>query len=135
MNQENRYLKAYALGELDDDFIKAQSGPVKARQEKAQSELEKLQSERSSILTVENSRELIEQICRRVKKRFDSLDYEEQRLGLEAMNVTAAVTDNQGAVNAVLGVNEPNTRLRTTGQTSGRLCVDSYSYRTEFILG
>ena len=48
VNQEQRYLKAYALGEVDDDWIKAQSGPVKSRRETAEKQLNTLEFQRDS---------------------------------------------------------------------------------------
>ena len=118
VNQEKRYIKAYALGELDDDFIKAQSGPVKVRREQAEEELKKLQAQRSATHGLEDVRESLEDICNRVAERFKSFNFDERRLALEALNVTAIVTDVQVEINAVLGVEEPDPRLITTGQTS-----------------
>ncbi len=66
-------------------------------------------------------RESIEDVCTRVKERFASLDFDEKKLGLEALNVTAKVTDDHVEVNAVLGVEESDPRLITTGQTSASL--------------
>ena len=65
-----------------------------------------------------SAREPLEDICKRVAERFESFDFDEKRLGLEALNVTATVTDVQVEINAVLGVKEPDPRLITTGQTS-----------------
>ena len=59
-----------------------------------------------------------EDVCTRVKERFASLDFDEKKLGLEALNVIAKVTDDHVEVNAVLGVEESDPRLITTGQTS-----------------
>ena len=117
-NQEQRYLKAYALGEVDDGWIKAQSGPVKMRREHAEKALEKLQAQRSSSHTLKDMRESLEEICERVRERFASMDYEEKRLGLEALNVSATLTDHHVEVNVVLGVGAQDSRLITTAQTS-----------------
>lgn len=43
-SQEQRYLKAYALGEVDKDWIKAQSGPVKTHRRDAERVFEKLEA-------------------------------------------------------------------------------------------
>ena len=50
------------------------------------------------------------------------------------MDVTATVTDDQIAVNAVLGVNGPNSRLITTGQTSGCYSVGAFNYKAIYAL-
>ena len=65
-NQEQRYLKAYALGEVDDDWIKAQSGPVKILRKHHEKELERLVAQRSSSYILEDMRESLEEICKRV---------------------------------------------------------------------
>ncbi len=44
-------------------------------------------------------REPLEDICKRVAERFESLDCDEKRLGLEALDVTAIVTDVQVEIN------------------------------------
>ena len=49
-------------------------------------------------------REPLEEICKRDRERFASMDYEEKRLGLDALNVSATLTDDHVEVNAVLGV-------------------------------
>ena len=66
-------------------------------------------------------RKSLEEICKRVRKRFASMDYEEKRLGLEALNVSATLTDDHVEVNAVLGVGAQDSRLITTAQTSASL--------------
>ena len=46
------------------------------------------------------------------------MDYGEKRLGLEALNVSATLTDDNVEVNAVLGLGAQYSRLITTAQTS-----------------
>ena len=66
-------------------------------------------------------RKSLEEICKRVRERFASMDSEEKRLGLEALNVSATLTDDYVEVNAVLGVGAQDSRLITTTQTSASL--------------
>ena len=91
---------------------------MKARREQAEQELKELELQRNSTYGIEDIRESLEDVCTRVKERFASLDFNEKKLGLEALNVTAKVTDDHVEVNAVLGVEESDLRLITTGQTS-----------------
>ena len=49
------------------------------------------------------------------------MDSEEKRLGLEALNVSATLTDDHVEVKAVLGVGAQDSRLITTAQTSASL--------------
>ncbi|MCS5642461.1 MAG: hypothetical protein NZ807_04260, partial [Dehalococcoidia bacterium] len=102
----------------------------KARREQAEEELKKLEAQRRATHGLEDVRESLEDICKRVAERFESFDFDEKRLGLEALNVTATVTDVQVEINAVLGVKEPDPRLITTGQTSA--CSPSGSYSWEW---
>ena len=92
------------------------------RREPAETALNKLhQAQRSSRHTLKDIRESLEEICERVRDRFASMDYEDKRLGLEALNVSAILTDDHVEVNAVLGVGALDTRLITTAQTSASL--------------
>ncbi len=79
-------------------------------------------------------REPLEDICKRVAERFESLDCDEKRSGLEALDVTAIVTDVQVEINTVLGVKEPDSRLITTEQTSGCHSVGACNYRAIYAL-
>ena len=49
------------------------------------------------------------------------MDYGDKRLGLEALNVSVTLTDDNVEVNAVLGVGALDSRLITTAQTSASL--------------
>ena len=62
------------------------------------------------------------------------MDYEEKRLGLEALNVPATLTDNHVEVNAVLGVDAQDSRLITTAQTSASLCTGNYNFKAIYVL-
>ena len=69
--------------------------------EHAEKELERFEAQRSSSHTLEDMRESLEEICKRVRGRIASMDYEEERLGLEALNLSVTVTDDHVEVNAV----------------------------------
>ncbi len=49
------------------------------------------------------------------------MDYEEKRLGLDALNVSATLIDDHVELNAVLGVGAQDSPLITTAQTSASL--------------
>ena len=97
-------------------------------------ELERLVAQRSSSYILEDMRESLEEICKRVRGRFASMDYEEKRLGLEALNVSATLTDHHVEVNAVLGVVAQDSRLTTTGRTSGCFSAGAYDYRAIYVM-
>jgi len=67
-SQEQHYLKAYAIGEVDNDWIKAQSGPVKTHRGDAERVFEKLEAQRSSRHPLEDMRESLEEVWQRVKR-------------------------------------------------------------------
>ena len=79
-------------------------------------------------------REPLEDICKRVAECFESLDRDEKRSGLEALDVTAIVTDVQVEINTVLDVDEPDSRLITTEQTSVCLFSGDCNYRAIYAL-
>jgi hypothetical protein len=57
------------------------------------------------------------------------MDYEEKRLGLDALNVSATLTDDHVEVIAVLGVGAQDLRLITTTQTSECYSAGAYDFR------
>ena len=79
-------------------------------------------------------REPLEDICKRVAECFESLDRNEKRSGLEALDVTVIVTDVQVEINIFLDVDEPDSRLITTEQTSGCLFSGDCNYRAIYAL-
>ena len=78
--------------------------------------------------------ESLEEICKRVKGRIASMDYEEKRLGLAALNLSATLTDDHVEVNAVLGVVAQDSGLTTTGGTSGCFSAGAYNYRAIYVM-
>ena len=102
--------------------------------EHAEKELERLEAQRSSSHTLEDMRESLEEICKRVRGCIASMDYEEKRLGLEALNLSATLTDDHVEVNAVLGVVAQDSRLTTTGRTSGCFSAGAYNYRAIYVM-
>ena len=62
------------------------------------------------------------------------MDYEEKRLGLDALNVSATVTDDYVEVIAVLGVGAQDSRLITTAQTSASLSTSNYNFKAIYVL-
>ena len=62
------------------------------------------------------------------------MDYKEKRLGLDALNVSATLTDDHVEVNAVLGVGDQDSRLINTAQTSASLSTSNYNFKTIYVL-
>ncbi len=52
---------------------------------------------------LDDIRELLKQVCSRVKERSGSFNYEDKQLGLEALSVSAKMSDAEVEVNAILG--------------------------------
>ena len=130
-NQENRLVNLYALNEVDDIWIKRQSAPLKDQRAKAEQELEALQLQRESGQTLGLLRDSLEEVCALIKTRIDSMDYEEKELALEALQVSVTLTDQKVAINSVLGVEIPDSRLPTTARTSACSPSGSYSWEWE----
>ena len=79
-------------------------------------------------------RKSLEEICKRVRERFASMDYEEKRLGLDALNVSATLIDDHVELNAVLGVGAQDSPLITTAQTSASLSTSNYNFKAIYVL-
>ena len=114
-NQELRLVKLYQFGEVDDEWIRAQSGTTKLRREQHEGELERLEAQKVSLAELRNTQEHLRDFCDRIKVNLDGLDFGEKRTALRALQIKATVNSEEVHVSGILGV-EPD--LATTARTS-----------------
>ena len=86
---------------------------------------------RLSHCNIEEMREDLQEVGTQISEKLDSADDQQKKLILDALQVEVTVTGQKVNLGVELGVAPEVSLLTTTGRTSGRLCVDSYSYRTE----
>ena len=64
----------YMYGEIDDEHIRAQSGPIKLLRERYQEELQKLTELQAQKIEAESAEGEIDANCKRIKKNLNKLD-------------------------------------------------------------
>ena len=99
-----RTVKLYQFGEVDDEWIRAQSGPLKLMRERCEAELERLNAQKVTIKEMERAEGRVREFCGRVRRNLEAFDFEEKRTALRALQVKATVTKEEVRVKGVLGV-------------------------------
>ena len=118
-DQERRLVKLYQFGEVDDKWIKAQSGPIKLTRERHEAELERLRAQTETLRELDGKEDQLRDFCLRVRSNLDTFDIEEQRMALQALQIKATVTETEVRVKGILGIADVQPDLATTARTSG----------------
>ena len=89
-------------GEIDDENIRAQSGPIKLLRERYQDELQKLTEVQAQTIEAETAEREIESYCKKIKKNLTSLDHYGKRSAFAVLNVSAVATHDQVVVKGIV---------------------------------
>ena len=111
-------MKLYQFGEVDDDWIRMQSGPTKLMRERYEAELEGLKNQKAALKQLENNEERLTAFCRRIGSNLEGFDFEEKRMTLRTLQINATVTSSEVRVGGILGVTGVEADLATTARTS-----------------
>ena len=103
-------------GEIDDENIRVQSGPIKLLRERYQDELQELTEVQAQKIEVETAEREIESYCKKIKENLTSLDHDGKRSAFAVLNVSAVATHDQVVVKGIVPSD-----ITTIEQTSG--CV------------
>jgi len=101
-NQQKRLMKLYQYSEIDEHSIVQQTRALKSKEKDLLSELARLQSQRASIKEFENVDDKVLEYCQRVSQNLDSLNFEEQRLLLDALEVKVFIYHDHNEVRGLL---------------------------------
>ena len=112
-----RLVKLYQLAEVDDEWIKAQSGPLRLMQEQYETRLNDLAKQVQDLESFKNTELKLESYCERVRQNLDNLEFEEMRAILETPQIKVIATEDEAKVNGILGVTGVEPDLATTGRT------------------
>ncbi|NQW22473.1 MAG: recombinase family protein [SAR202 cluster bacterium] len=99
---EGRLVKLYMYGEIDDDYIRVHSGPIKLLRERYQGELQNLSNLRTQQIEAETAEADIEAYCKRIKKNLTRLDHDGKRSAFAVLNVSAVATHDQVVVKGIV---------------------------------
>ena len=99
---EARLVKLYMYGEIDDENIRVQSGPIKLLRERYQDELQELTEVQAQKIEAETAEREIESYCKNIKKNLTSLDHDGKRSAFAVLNVSAVATHDQVVVKGIV---------------------------------
>ena len=101
-NQQKRLLKLYQYSEIDENSIVQQTRALQSKEKDLLNELARLQSQQASIRELENIDDKVLEYCQRVSQNLDSLNFEEKRLLLDALEVKVFVYHDHNEVRGLL---------------------------------
>ena len=99
---EARLVKLYMYGEIDDENIRVQSGPIKLLRERYQDELQELMEVQAQNIEAETAEREIESYCKKIKENLTSLDHDGKRSAFAVLNVSAVATHDQVVVKGIV---------------------------------
>ena len=107
-------VKLYTYGEIDDERIRIQSGPIKLLRERYQEELRKLTEFQGLKFQAKSAEREIEDYCKRIKENLTKLDHDGKRSAFEVLKVNAVATHDRVVVKGIVPSD-----ITTIEQTSG----------------
>ena len=97
-DQEQRLITLYLYGEIDDEYIRTQSGPIKILRERHQEELQRLTEQQAQRIDLGQARSEVETYCRKVQDGLAALDFDEKRAAFSMLHINAIATKEQVVV-------------------------------------
>jgi site-specific DNA recombinase len=86
-DQEQRLIRLYRFGEVDDEFIKKESKAIRQRKERMVSEVRELQERASNLNRLTDLAPQIREVCERIRATVAQFGFDEQRLVLDAFSI------------------------------------------------
>ncbi len=108
-DQERRLVTLYMYGEVDDDYIRSHSGPLKSQREGYEAELRRLEQQKAERRDLEQAEAQLSEFCQRVQAGMTSEDHDGKRAVLSAFRVRVEATRDQVVVKGVVGFPDPDT--------------------------
>ena len=116
-DQQSRLVKLYALGEIDDVYIRKQAGPIKVQQAAFEAELARLEAQAEAMKGLDHVEGNLKAFCERVSEKVASLGFDDKRLALRALEIKAVATETSVNVRGVV-VDESGIDILTIERTS-----------------
>lgn len=94
-NEQQRMVRLYRFGEIDDDFILKETRRLKKDQQGYEAELARLESQKEELVKLTLASEQSQELFARVSGNLGSLSFEEKRFDLQALQVRVTVHADQ----------------------------------------
>jgi hypothetical protein len=118
-DQEQKLVSLYQFGEIDDEWIRSHSGPVKLMRESFETELERLESQMLTVMDLKSRESSLREYCARVADNIDEFDFDEKRLAMQSLQIKASATETRVFVKGILGVDGINQAITYATPSSG----------------
>ena len=105
-DQERRLVTLYMYGEIDDDYIRSHSGPLKSQREGYEAELRRLEQQNAEQLDLEQAEAQLTVFCHRIKNGIAKEDHDGKRAVFSAFRVKVEATREQAVIKGVVGFPE-----------------------------
>lgn len=101
-DQEQRLVKLYMYGEIDDGQIRIQSGPIKLMRERYKGELDKLIKRREGKVEAITAEAEIKAYRKKIKSGLTKLNHDGKRSAFDALKVSAVAAHDQVVVKGIV---------------------------------
>ena len=105
-DQERRLVTLYMYGEIDDDYIRSHSGPLKSQREGYETELRRLEQQKAEQFDLEQAEAQLTVFCHRVQNGMAKEDHDGKRAVFSAFRVKVEATRDQVVIKGVVGFPE-----------------------------
>ena len=86
--------------------------------ERYEAGLERLKAQKVTLKDLERKEGRLREFCQRVRSNLNTFNLDEKRMALEALQISATVTEIEVRVKGILGVTDAEPNLATTARTS-----------------
>jgi hypothetical protein len=89
-------------GEIDDDYIRRKSGPLKQKRHGLQEELEELGRQKRTLEEIELAEDRVQEFCQRVRENLARLDFQDRQQALKALSIRVIAHRDRIEIRGVL---------------------------------
>jgi uncharacterized protein YhaN len=89
-------------GEIDDDYIRRKSGPLKQKRHGLRKELEELERQKRTLEQIELAEDRVQEFCQRVRENLARLDFQDRQQALKALSIRVVAYRDRIEIRGVL---------------------------------
>jgi site-specific DNA recombinase len=117
--RQQRLVRLYTLGTIDDATIEAESKALKKEQESLEAEKNRLQEKVAQTVLISEWRDTVQAYCERVAENIDQFTIEDQKETLDALQVRLTVYEDRISVDGLLPIGSIGSTQSKSCGTSG----------------
>ena len=105
-DRERKLVTLYMYDEINDDYIRSHSGPLKAQREGYEAELQQIKNQKAEQHDLEQAEARLTEFCQRVRDGMVAEDHDGKRAILSAFRVKVEATKGRVVIQGVVGFPE-----------------------------